>query len=144
MLKSILKISALSLLVAAMAGLPLQASAQSTNKPTASKKSTTEKSDSGAKKRTGGGVHGNLKAVDNSAKTITLGAHTYQVTSDTKISKGGKPATLADGVVGEYASIGYKRTEDGKLLATKVTFGKSEQKAATKSSTEKKKDTSSQ
>ena len=106
MLKSILKISALGLLVAAIAGLPLQASAQTTNKPAGSKKSSTEKSDAGAKKRTGGGVHGSLKAVDKTAMTIALGEHTYQITSETKISKGGKPATLADGVVGEYTSIG--------------------------------------
>jgi hypothetical protein len=133
-----------SLLAAAIAGMPVQLLAQSTNKPATTKKTTEEKGDSRAKKRTGGGVHGTLKALDKSARTITLGEHTYQITSDTRISKGGKPATLADGVVGEYASIGYKRTDDGKLLATKVTFGKSEEKAADKSKAEKKKDTSSQ
>jgi preprotein translocase subunit YajC len=136
MMKSILKMSILSLLAAAIAGLPLQLTAQSTNKPAVAKKPAAEKAAPGEKKRTGGGVHGNLVAVDKGAMTITLGKHTYQITSETKILKAGKPAKLEDGVVGEYASIGYKRTDDGKLLATKVTFGKPEEKGA-----EKKKDT---
>jgi hypothetical protein len=135
MMNSILKFGALSLLVTAIAGLPLQLSAASTNKPAATKTTSSAKSESGEKKRSGGGVHGKLLAVDKVAKTVSLGKYTYQVTSETKIFKDGKPARLEDGVAGEYASIGYKRTDDGKLLATKVTFGKPEEKGA-----EKKKD----
>ena len=67
--------------------------------------------------------HGNLKAVDTSAKTLTVGTLTLQITSDTKITKDGKPATLADGVVGEPVSGAYTKTADGKLNAVVVHFG---------------------
>ncbi|HWX22306.1 MAG TPA: hypothetical protein VN578_20590 [Candidatus Binatia bacterium] len=137
MIKSTLKIVVPGLLMLGMAVLPGQLLAQNTNKAGAEKKAVTEtkepskaekKSSAGTtegseKKRTGGGVHGKLAAVEMTAKTITLGKHTYQVTSETKIFKGGKPATLEDGVVGEPVSLGYKTGKDGQLVATKVTFG---------------------
>ena|ERR1035437_5555759 len=132
MLKSILKLGAIGLLAAAIAGAPTQLLAQTTNKTATAKKAPAEK------KRSGGGVHGNLAAIDKVAKTITVGKHTYQITSETKISKAGKPGTLDDGVVGEYVSLGYKAAEDGKLNATKVTFGKPEAKSGEKKPVEKK------
>ena len=55
--------------------------------------------------------------------TLTVGKLTLQVTSDTKITKDGKPATLADGVVGEPVSGAYQKTADGKLNATTIHFG---------------------
>ena len=60
-----------------------------------------------------------------SAKTdssITVGTRTFEVTSDTKINKNGKPATLADGVVGEEVA-GQYREEGGKLNAKMIRFG---------------------
>jgi hypothetical protein len=123
MLKSILRISAVSLLATAIAGLPLQASAQATNKPAAVKKAAQDQSDSTAKKKSGHPFRGKLAAVDKTAKTIKLGESTYQITSQTKITKAGKPATLDDGVVGEEVT-GYARpTEDGKMAASSVRFG---------------------
>jgi hypothetical protein len=56
-----------------------------------------------------------VSAVDASAMTLTVGTLTLQITSDTKITKDGKSATLADGVVGEQVSGAYKKTDDGKL-----------------------------
>jgi dihydroorotase-like cyclic amidohydrolase len=138
MLKSVLKLGAISLLAAAIAGAPTQLLAQTTNKPAATKKATVEKKAPSDKKRSGGGVHGNLAALDQAAKTITVGKHTYQITSETKIFKAGSPGTLDDGVVGEYVSLGYKAAEDGKLNATKVTFGKPEEKTAEKKKADKK------
>jgi hypothetical protein len=91
MTKSILKLSLLSLLAIAVGGLVVQARAQETDKPTVEKK---ESKKSGVTP-----FHGKLKAVDTTAKTITVGELTIQITSDTKISKAGKPATLEDGVV---------------------------------------------
>jgi hypothetical protein len=123
MMKSILKISALSLLAAAIAGLPLQLPAASTNKPAAAKKSGAENKDTTAKKKVAHPFHGNLAAVDKSAKTIKLGESIYQITSETKITKAGKPATLDDGVVGEVVGGYAKPTEDGKMAATSVRFG---------------------
>lgn len=136
MLKSVLKLGAIGLLAAAIAGAPTQLQAQTTNAPAATKKATVEKKAATGMKRSGGGVHGNLAALDQTAKTITVGKHTYQITSATKIIKGGNPATLDEGVVGEYVSVGYKTAADGKLNATKVTFGKPEAKSSAKKKTE--------
>jgi hypothetical protein len=136
MMKSILKLGALSLLAAAIAAAPTQLLAQSTNKPTASKKATVDKKESATKKKTAHPFHGKLAAVDKVAKTIKVGESIYQVTSETKITKEGKPATLEDGVVGEPVSGYVKPTEDGKMAATTMRFGaKAEEKVG-----EKKKD----
>jgi hypothetical protein len=133
MLRSILRIGAVSLLAAAIAGMPVQLLAQSTNKPAATKKSAAVKKDSAAKKKSAHPFHGNLAAVDKAAKTIKLGESVYQVTSETKITKDGKPATLDDGVVGEPVSGYAKPTDDGKMAATTVRFGaKAENKSAEK------------
>src|ERR1039457_2917877 len=135
MLRSILRIGAASLLAAAIAGMPLQLLAQSTNKAAATNKSTTVKKDSTAKKKSAHPFHGNLAAVDKAARTIKLGESVYQITSETKISKDGKPATLDDGVVGEPVSGYAKPTNDGKMTATTVRFGaKPEDKGAEKKS----------
>ena len=127
MLKPIIKIGALSLLGLAIAGLPVQSLAQTTNKPAA------EKKEKAAKKPSAGPFHGKLAALDKAAKTITVGKRTFQITSETKIIKAGKPATLEDGVVDETVSGYVQPTEDGKLVATKVTFGpKAENKGGEK------------
>ena len=82
-----------------------------------------EKKDSKEKKSGVLPFHGKLKSVDNTAKTIMVGELTLRITSDTKITKEGKPATLEDGVVGEEVGGAYKKTEDGKLNSTVVHFG---------------------
>jgi hypothetical protein len=133
MLKSILRMSAVGLLAAAIAGLPMQALAQSTNKP-ATKKPAKEQTD--AKKKAAHPFHGKLAAVDKTAKTIKVGESTYQITSETKIVKAGKPATLDDGVVGEDVGGYAKPAEDGKMAATSVRFGPK----TDPTSTDKKKD----
>jgi hypothetical protein len=51
-----------------------------------------------------------------------VGESTYTITSKTRITKSGAPATLEDGVVGEDVS-GYAREEEGKMTATTVRFG---------------------
>jgi len=91
------------------------------------------------KKPSAGPFHGKLAGLDKHAKTITVGKRTFQITSKTKINKGGKPATLDEGVVGDEVSGYVKPTDDGKLVATKINLGP---KAETKSakSSEKKKD----
>jgi len=138
MIKSILRIGALSVLAAAIAAAPTQLLAQSTNKPAADKKAPAAKQESTTKKKAAHPFHGKLAAVDKVAKTIKLGESTYQITSETKITKDGKPATLADGVVGEAVSGYAKPSEDGKMTATTVHFGaKVEDKAGEKKKTEK-------
>jgi len=118
-MKSLSKIATFSLLAAALAAWPAQLFAQTTNK-SAGKNAPAEKKEPG--KQTAGPFRGNLAALDKSAKSISVGKRTFYVTSETRILKAGKPATLEDGVVGEEVSGGFK-TENGKLVATKVTFG---------------------
>ena len=133
MLKSILRTGALSLLALAIAGLPLQVAAQTTNKPASTKKSTTEKKDTTAKKKAAHPFHGKLAAVDKTAKTIKVGESTYYISSETKFNKAGKPATLDDAVVGEEVAGHVKPAEDGRMVATTVRFGpKIEEKSSQK------------
>jgi len=105
--------------------------AQSTNKPAAKKAQTDEKEKS--EHKSAHPFHGKLAAVDQAAKTITIGNSVYQITSETKITKAGKPAVLADGVVGEEASGYAKPLDGGKMYAASLTFGpKTEGKTASK------------
>lgn len=66
---------------------------------------------------------GKLTAVDKQAKTITVGERVFQITSETRISKAGKPAILEDGVVGEEVAGAYRSAAGDKLEATTVRFG---------------------
>jgi len=105
------KFSLLGLLAMAVAGTPVALHAQNT--PTAEKKISKRPLP----------FHGKLKAIDNTAKTISVGNETIQITSETKISKYGKPATLADGVVGEEVGGSYRKDAEGKLNAIALRFG---------------------
>jgi hypothetical protein len=130
MLKSVLKFAAVTLLAAAIAGAPAQLFAQSTNKPAADKKTVAHK-DSAAKQKGAHPFRGKLAEVDKVAKTIKVGESVYQITSTTKITKDGKPATLEEGVVGEQVTGYVKPAEDGKMTAASVKFGgKSEDQGA--------------
>jgi hypothetical protein len=115
MKRQILKITTLSLFAAAIIAAPALSRAQDT--------STNAPAVSAQKHRHGAPFHGTVSAVDANAMTLTVGKLTVQVTSETKIIKDGKPATLADGVVGEPVRGYYKKDADGKLSATTVHFG---------------------
>jgi hypothetical protein len=135
MITRVLRIGALMLLAAAVVGLPPQLLAESTNKPAPVKKPAAGKAESTPKKKSAHPFHGKLAAVDLTAKTIQVGKSTYHITSETKITKGNQPATLADGVVGEPVSGYVEPAENDKMAAKTVHFGaKAEDK-----STEKKK-----
>ena len=123
MTKSIAKLNLIGLLAVTLAALPASSVAKesNTNAPAVEKKAPKESK--AAKKSSKLPFHGNLKAVDKTAKTISVGEMTLQVTSETIISKGDKPATLEDGVVGEVASGSYVKGEDGKLTVSKLRFG---------------------
>ncbi len=120
MIKPILKAASLILLGVAVAAVPASTLGQTQEKPA---KPATEKKEKVEKKPSAGPFHGKLAALDKTAKTITVGKRTFHITSETKINKAGKPATLDEGVVGEEISGYVKPTEDGKLIATKVNFG---------------------
>ena len=120
MKKNISKITVLSLFAAALVAMPALSRAEgaSANAPASSDQTTQPKP-----RKNNPPFHGNLKAVDTNAMTLAVGTLTLQITSDTKITKAGKPAALSDGVVGEPVSGTYKKTEDGKLNALTVHFG---------------------
>ena len=97
--------------------------AQTNATPPAFKKAAAEtKSKAGVKPRPIP-FHGNLGVVDKAGKTITVGKRTFQVTSETKIYKGGKPAVLEDGVAGDFVTGSYRKTEDGTLNAASIYLG---------------------
>ena len=127
MTKNISKIAVLSLFAATLVAMPALSRAEegtSTNAPASSDQTPAK-----PKKHGNLPFHGNLSAVDTKAMTFTVGTLTLQVTSDTLITKDGKSATLADGVVGELVSGAYKKTNNGKPNATSLHFGaKAEEK----------------
>ena len=67
--------------------------------------------------------HGKIAAIDATAATVTVGTQVYNITSETKITKNDKPATLADFAVGDTVS-GYAKKNGDKLNATALHSGK--------------------
>jgi hypothetical protein len=67
---------------------------------------------------------GTVGAVDTKAMTLTVGKRTFDVTSETKLTKNGEPAVLSDIAVGDKVGGAYKKTDDGKLTATTINDGK--------------------
>ncbi len=108
-------IALIAIAAAALIAAPATIHAQDAAKPAATTPAP-------AKKK-GTAVHGAVTAVDATAMTVTVGTKTYNVTSDTKITKDGQPATLADVTVGATVSITYKKDDAGKLTATAIHMG---------------------
>jgi len=119
----------MGLAVAAILAVPALTRAQdassSTNAPSTSEPAPTKK-----KKHDTLPFHGKVEALDTNAMTLTVGQLVIQVTSDTKITKDGKPATLSEGTVGENVGGAYKKDASGKLNATTVHFGIKSKKSA--------------
>jgi hypothetical protein len=74
--------------------------------------------------------HGTLTAVDTNAMTLTVSKRTFEMTSETIVTKDGKPAVLSDGVVGEPVRGAYKKNAEGKLDAITVRFGGKQKETA--------------
>ena len=117
MKRNILRIAVLSLLAAAIAVVSTQTLAQEKKEKPAVQKKDAPKGERGIP------FHGKITAVNKAAKTVTVGERVFQVTSDTKIKKLGKPATLNDGVVGEDIGGTYIKGDNGKLTAKSLRFG---------------------
>ena len=112
----------LSLFAIAIMTAPVLSRAQDTgtNPPAAPRHSTPVK----PKKHESSVFRGTVSAVDAKAMTLTVGKRTFEVTSDTKITKDGKPAILSDIAVGDKIGGAYKNSDDGKLTATTINAGK--------------------
>jgi hypothetical protein len=129
MKKHIAKLSMLTLCAAAILAVPASSRAQdTTNAPAAAPTAppaapqTPPVKKHSAKSSTLS-FHGTLTAVDTNAMTLTVEKRTFNMTSETTITKDGKPAVLADGVVGEAVRGSYKKNAEGKLDAATVHFG---------------------
>jgi len=117
MIQKLGKITLMTLIAAALLGLPAVVSAQ-TNAPEVPKVAKSKPLP----------FIGKLGSVDKAAMTFTLDektkpGRTFEVNSGTRIMKEGKPATLADGVVGYPVRGSYTKSADGKLEAHTVSFG---------------------
>jgi len=66
---------------------------------------------------------GKVAVVDKQAKTLKVGERVFQITSETKLVKAGKPATLDDAAVGDEVGGQYVTAEGGKLQALSVRLG---------------------
>jgi hypothetical protein len=112
------KITLAGLFAAAFIYLPAQLRAQeSTNTPAATAPAKPKPA------RESLPFTGKLVSVDTNAMTFTVAKRTFAVTSETRINKAGKPATLSEGGVGETVSGAYKKAADGTLHASTVNFG---------------------
>jgi hypothetical protein len=133
MKKTILKITAICAFATTLATLPASVHAQDampTNAPAVIDQTpdqipvqTTNTPVKKHKKHDRSVFNGKLTAVDTNAMTLTVGERTYEITSETIITKAGEPATLSEGVTGETASVAFKKDADGKLTATSIHFG---------------------
>lgn len=124
MKKSIIQFSSLSLLAATLLAAPAVVRAQdsATNVPPSGAGQPAPPAHK-AKKHDHTVFNGKLASVDTKAMNLTVGERTFEITSETKITKAGQPATLADGVVGEPVAGTYKKGTDGKLTAMSIHFG---------------------
>ena len=121
-------IALISIAAAALIAAPATIHAQDAAKPEAAAPAPVKKK--------AAAVHGAVTAVDATAMTVTVGTKTYTVTSDTKITKDGQPATLADVTVGETVGITSKKGDGDKLNATAIRIGAAKNGAAKKKKTE--------
>jgi len=85
------------------------------------------------KARTSLTANGKVKNVDTNAMTLTVGKRTYAISSETRITKSGNPATLGDIVVDDKVGIAYKKDGD-KFDALTINDGKKTENTDAKTS----------
>ena len=68
-------------------------------------------------------LRGKIDAIDKQAKTFKVNERTFQITSDTKIEKDGKPATFDDAAVGQNVTGSYREGVDKKLNVVLLRIG---------------------
>src|SRR3954447_7988604 len=106
----------------------------------ASPKSKDSAAPASEKKGRGLPFHGNVAAVDKSAKTITMEGkkqRVFHLTPETKINKDKKPTTIASLAAGDYVGGYAREMADGKLELVTLNIGSATNKsksAAQKSS----------
>lgn len=109
------------------------------------KAEATQKKEGGEKKkRDTYPFNGKLKSIDKVGMTLTLEGkekeRVIHITSSTKFTKAGKPATMDDGAAGEPIGGLVKKTADGKEEAVSVRYGAAEGKGKAKGKADKSKE----
>jgi hypothetical protein len=122
MKKNTAVIPVLTLCAAALFAMPALSRAQDTTNAPATAHAKPARKHSAAASATLP-FHGTLATLDTNAMTLTVGKRTFNVTSETRITKDGKPAMLVEGVTGEPVRGSYKKAADGTLNAATVFFG---------------------
>jgi len=85
------------------------------------------------KPRTTMALSGKASNVDTNAMTLTVGKHTFDITSDTHITKDGKPAVLSEIAVDEKVGVSYKKNgEKFDAITINVIATKKSEKSAAK------------
>ena len=67
--------------------------------------------------------HGKVDTLDKVAGTLKVGERTFHVTPETKITKGGKPASFQDATVGEEVGGAFQLGDSGHLELTSLRIG---------------------
>jgi hypothetical protein len=126
MKKHIAKISMLTLCAAAILAVPALSRAQdTTNTPAPAGQTIPPVKTRIVAPSVALSFHGILTAVDTNAMTLTIEKRTFNMTSETIVTKDDKPAMLAEGAVGDQAGGTYKKNAEGKLDAVTVRFSTS-------------------
>jgi hypothetical protein len=128
--KNIVTTSILTLLASAILAVPTVSRAQDTSTNAMAASDQTTNAPAKPKKHAGLVFRGTASAVDTNAMTLTVETRTFAITSETKITKNGEPATLSDIAVGDKVGGAYKKSDDGKLEATTIHDGKKAKKTA--------------
>ena len=127
MKKSIVHIALLGLVAAALVAVPATSRAEDkpkTDTPPAAKKAHAQ-------------FRGKVTAIDTAAMTLTVDTQVIYVTSETKITRNGKPATLSEITVGETATGSCKKDDAGKMDATTIHAGEAAPHKERKKATDK-------
>jgi hypothetical protein len=66
---------------------------------------------------------GKIASVDKQANTVKVGERTFQINSDTKITKAGKAATLDAASIGEDVGGSYREGTDKRLNVVSLRIG---------------------
>src|SRR5438477_10515662 len=128
-MKSFTKILFGTVLAVAFANLTLQGQSPGTNKPApttkaAEKKAPADKKESASKNQPMIPFRGSLLEVNKNAKTMKVDKRIFEITPETKISlRGERTAKLEEGVIGQYVTGTYQKSDDGKLIAHSIYFG---------------------
>jgi len=139
MLTAISRFVAVSLLTAFTFGIPLRSVADEKEKEGAP-----AKSDAGAreKRQSRFPFRGRIVSVDTAGKTITIEGkeknRVIHITSQTKILKAGKAATLEEATAGEQVAGQVSRSAEGREEASSIRLGAKPETAPKRSKAEEK------